>query len=60
MVHTDYVKTSDWFAWKPVKTEDSGWVWLKTVSRTVDDRPLVYMGLLTQYSYKLLPYEVVE
>lgn len=24
-----------WFAWRPVKTADSGWKWLKTVRRRV-------------------------
>lgn len=25
-----------WFAWYPVKTEDTGWVWLKDVDRQLE------------------------
>jgi hypothetical protein len=53
MKHTDYITTSNWFAWRPVKTNNSGWVWLKTVNRTIDKRPHIYQGLLETYSYCL-------
>jgi len=46
----DYIIKDKWFAWKPVKT-NTGWVWLKTVNRTIDERPEVYLGLLPEYSY---------
>lgn len=51
--HIDYIKTDNWFAWRPVKTSSKGWVWLKTVKRTIDERPLVYLGLTPEYSYCL-------
>lgn len=57
MKHTDYITTARWFAWKPVKTSNKGWVWLKTVIRTVDDRPLVYQGLLEEYYYEAIENE---
>ena len=53
MKNEDYVVTVKWFAWYPVKTTNSGWVWWKYVDRTTDERPEVYMGLLTEYTYKL-------
>jgi hypothetical protein len=53
MRNEDYVNTSDWFAWKPVKTECGKWVWLKTIKRTVDERDEVYLGLLPKYFYCL-------
>jgi len=51
MKHTDYVKKTKWFAWRPVITDCGKFVWLKTIFRTVDDRPLVYLGLSTEYTY---------
>lgn len=51
MKHTDYVNTTKWFAWYPVKTQDSGWVWWKTINRTIDERDEVYLGLLPQTFY---------
>lgn len=54
MKHTDYVYTEEWFAWRPVRLDTGKWVWLKMVERTVDERPLVYQGLLETYSYKSL------
>lgn len=53
MTHTDYIKTHDWFAILPVKTENAGWVWLKWVKRTVDDRPVQYLGLTPTITYEL-------
>lgn len=46
-----YVKQEKWFAWYPVKTEFDGWVWLKTVWRTVDEAPEHYLGLLPEVTY---------
>lgn len=57
MKHTDYVSTNLWFAFLPVRTEDKKWVWLRWVKRTVDDRPLVYLGLLTEYTYETLKFK---
>ena len=48
--HTDYINLEPWFAWKPVKTEE-GWVWLIWIYRIIDDRPLVYLGLMEEYHY---------
>lgn len=53
MKHTDYITEDYWFAWRPVKTQNAGWVWLKRVRRIIDERPEVYLGLLTEYSYFL-------
>lgn len=52
--HEDYVTTSNWFAILPVKTENDGWVWLKCVKKTTDERPEVYCGLLPETSYELI------
>ena len=52
MKHTDYICTKEWFAWRPVRLDSGEWVWLDWVEKTTDDRPLVYLGLLTEYSYK--------
>lgn len=54
MKHTDYITTDKWFAWHPVKTENSGWIWLKIVARTIDERGEVYLGLLLVYYYNKL------
>lgn len=48
-----YVRISAWFAWHPVRTSNAGWVWWKYVTRTVDERPEVYQGLLPETSYEL-------
>lgn len=53
MKHEDYVFVDIWYAWRPVKTIDCGWVWLKNVNRCIDDRPEVYLGLLPITSYRL-------
>ncbi len=53
MTQFDYIKTDNWFAWRPIKTINAGWVWLKVVKRTIDERPVVYLGLLPEYSYEL-------
>lgn len=53
MTHTDYITTKKWFAWHPVKTENAGWVWWKTVEKTRDERPEVYLGLLPITTYKI-------
>lgn len=46
MTHLDHIKSDNWYAWYPVKTENEGWVWLCWTQRTIDSRPLVYLGLL--------------
>lgn len=51
MAHLNYVHHDIWFAWRPVKTEEGNWAWLKYVARTIDERPLVYLGLLEEYKY---------
>jgi hypothetical protein len=43
-----------WFALLPVKTVNSGWIWLKIVDRICDDRPEKYLGLLPTYTYYYL------
>jgi len=40
-----------WFAWYPVMTEEGEWQWLRNVGRIIDQRPLVYLGLLPEYRY---------
>ena len=50
MKNIDYVYESRWYAWHPVRT-DKGWVWLKYVTKIVDERPLVYCGLLETTEY---------
>jgi hypothetical protein len=50
-INKNHVKTEKWFAWHPVKTDNKGWVWLNFVNRTIDERPLVYLGLHPEYSY---------
>jgi len=54
MLHTDYINIDNWFAWRPVKTIDSEWVWLIVVRRTIDYRDEAYLGLLPTYSYEKL------
>jgi hypothetical protein len=53
MKNEDYIFTYNWFAWFPVKTNNAGWVWLKTIKKTVDSRDEVYLGLLPTISYEL-------
>lgn len=53
MKNEDYIKTYKWFAWKPVKTTNTGWVWFKYVDKTIDERAEVYLGLLPEYYYCL-------
>ena len=48
-----HITSGKWFAWYPVKTKYWGWVWLKYVWRTVDDRPEFYQGLLPEITYQL-------
>jgi hypothetical protein len=48
-----YVTIGVWFAWRPVHTKNAGWVWWKYVTRTIDERPEVYLGLLPEISYEL-------
>lgn len=52
MKHTDYIRYDVWFAWRPVRTTNQGWVWFRYVNRTIDERPEVYQGLLPEYSYE--------
>ena len=51
MKQNDYIKVGKWFAWRPVRTKNSGWVWLRWVTRVVDQRPEHYLGLLPEYTY---------
>lgn len=47
------IKTKIVFAFMPVKT-DNGWQWLKYVEKTIDEKPVYYLGLLPEISYKSL------
>lgn len=40
-----------WFAWYPVFTENSGWVWFKTVYKKIDYRPLKHLGLHEEVTF---------
>ena len=51
MAHTDYVNSYPWFAWYPVYTQNEGWVWWRWVTRIVDERDEVYLGLLPRVYY---------
>jgi hypothetical protein len=51
--HEKFVHIYVWFAWRPVRTENAGWVWWKYVTRTIDERPEVYLGLLPTTTYEL-------
>lgn len=53
-MHTDYINIDYWFAWRPVNTVNSGWVWLIPVIRTIDSRDEAYLGLLSTYSYETI------
>jgi hypothetical protein len=51
--HMNYVGTvSKWFAIFPVRLEEGGWAWMKWVEKEVDDRPVEYLGLLPDITYK--------
>jgi len=49
-----YVKHDVWFAWRPVRTTNNGWVWGEFVYRTVDERDEIYLGLLPQIHYEYI------
>ena len=49
--HTDYIYTSTGFAIVPLKTIDNGWVWFKKIHLIIDERPLVYLGLMEKTHY---------
>jgi len=53
MVNVEHIKSSYWYAWKPVKTEEGKWVWLKTIKRVIDSRDEYYLGLLPKTFYYL-------
>jgi len=52
MAHTDYITKGKWFAWYPVRTTSGNWVWWNYVTRTVDERPVQYQGLLPEITYE--------
>ena len=52
--HEEYVHKHKWFAWYPVKTIEGVWVWWDYVTKVVDERPLVYCGLLESITYEQL------
>ena len=52
MTHTDYVFTDKWFAWHPIRTSTGKWVWWNYVTRTIDERPIQYLGLLAITTYE--------
>lgn len=43
-----------WFAWRPIKTIDKKLIWLKFVRKTIDERPVIYQGLLPEITYEKL------
>lgn len=47
------IQVKNTFAWLPIKTENSGWVWLKKVLKYVDDNPIYYLGLTSEVKYIL-------
>lgn len=47
-----FIHFSTWFAWRPVKTTNKGWVWLRFVERKDDYRDEVYLGLLPTTEYE--------
>ena len=49
-----YIHKDIWYAWFPVKTISGEWIWLKYVKRTIDERPLIFNGLLEEYTYEKL------
>jgi len=53
MTQEDFIKKDKWFAWRPVKTTNAGWIWFKIVNRTIDERPVEYLGLLPEFEYIL-------
>jgi len=52
-IKSKYITTSRWFAILPVKTKNCGWVWLRMVDKTVDVRPVQYLGLLPEITYSV-------
>jgi len=48
-IHVDIV-----YALLPVKTNCGKWVWFKRVERTIDESPLIYLGLLPKVTYELI------
>ena len=52
MAHTDYINTCKWFAWYPVRISNGKRIWWNYVTRTVDDRPVQYIGLLPVTTYE--------
>jgi len=46
-----YIYFSIWFAWRPVRTSNKGWTWLKYVERVSDERDEIYLGLLPRIYY---------
>ena len=49
-----HIHTYNSFAWLPTHTINAGWVWLRPIMKTVDERPEVYLGLLPQTTYSKL------
>lgn len=47
----EQVTFSNEIAWIPVKTQDSGWVWLHYVDVITDHRPEIFLGLLPTKEY---------
>lgn len=45
-----YIIRYKWFAWRPVKT-NKGWEWWTYVTKVIDQRPEVYLGLMEEVSY---------
>ncbi|AGO47893.1 hypothetical protein Phi40:1_gp028 [Cellulophaga phage phi40:1] len=46
-----YISSYRWFAWHPVKCIEGKWHWLKMITKEVDERPVVYLGLLPDIKY---------
>jgi len=44
--------TDKWFAWYPVRTISGKWKFWNYVTRTVDERPIQYQGLLAETTYE--------
>ena len=49
-----YTKHDVWFAWRPVKTTNNGWVWGQYVFRKIDERDEVFLGLLPEITYEYI------
>ena len=43
-----------WFAWRPVRTQNSEWVWLETVERKSFEAPIPNIRPLSWIIYKRL------